>query len=89
MASLRDDANEIRRPTSAERSRRTSQRTKLPSHSTELPELLRAIDKYVHIGDKQTALALRLLALTFVRTAELIGAEWPELDPRERARRHG
>ncbi len=44
----------------------------------ELPALLRAIDGYPEIGDKHTALALRLLCLTFVRTAELIGAEWTE-----------
>ena len=44
----------------------------------ELPALLRAIDGYPAIGDKQTALALRLLCLTFVRTSELIGAEWAE-----------
>jgi len=44
----------------------------------ELPELLRAIDRYPEIGDKQTALALRLLCLTFVRTTELIGATWEE-----------
>lgn len=44
----------------------------------ELPELLRAIDGYPNIGDKQTALALRLLCLTFVRTTELIGATWEE-----------
>ena len=46
----------------------------------ELPDLLRAIDGYSSIGDRQTALALRLLALTFVRTNELIGAEWGEVD---------
>jgi integrase len=44
----------------------------------ELPALLRAIDGYSEIGDKQTALALRLLCLTFVRTNELIGARWEE-----------
>ena len=44
----------------------------------ELPELLRAIDGYANIGDRQTALALRLLCLTFVRTSELIGATWAE-----------
>lgn len=44
----------------------------------ELPALLCAIDGYVNIGDRQTALALRLLCLTFVRTSELIGAEWSE-----------
>jgi len=43
-----------------------------------LPALLRAIDGYANIGDRQTALALRLLCLTFVRTNELIGAEWAE-----------
>jgi integrase len=44
----------------------------------ELPALLKAIDSYPSIGDQQTALALRLLCLTFVRTVELIGAEWSE-----------
>jgi integrase len=44
----------------------------------ELPALLKAIDGYSAIGDRQTALALRLLCLTFVRTSELIGAEWAE-----------
>ncbi len=46
----------------------------------ELPDLLRAIAKYDAIGDKQTRLALQLLAQTFVRTNELIGAEWVEFD---------
>jgi integrase len=46
----------------------------------DVPELLRAIAGYDKIGDRQTALALRLLALTFVRTGELIGAEWTEFD---------
>ena len=46
----------------------------------ELPALLRAIDGYGELGDKLTAYALRLLVLTFVRTNELIGAEWSELD---------
>jgi integrase len=44
----------------------------------ELPELLRAIDEYV--GGEHTRLALQLMALTFVRTSELIGARWPEFD---------
>lgn len=44
----------------------------------ELPALLRAMFDYDKIGDRQTALALRLLALTFVRTGELIGAQWSE-----------
>jgi integrase len=44
----------------------------------ELPDLLRAIDVYV--GGEHTRLALRLMALTFVRTSELIGARWSEFD---------
>jgi integrase len=44
----------------------------------ELPDLLRAIERYPDIGDRQTALGLRLLCLTFVRTNELIGATWDE-----------
>lgn len=46
----------------------------------ELPDLLRAIASYDEIGSKQTRLALQLLALTFVRTSELIGAVWSEFD---------
>jgi integrase len=44
----------------------------------DLPELLRAIEGYE--GEPQTKLGLRLLALTFVRTGELRGAEWSEID---------
>jgi len=44
----------------------------------ELPALLRAIDGYV--GGEHTRLALELMALTFVRTSELIGARWSEFD---------
>ena len=46
----------------------------------ELPDLLRAIATYDEVGGKQTRLALQLLAQTFVRTNELIGAEWVEFD---------
>lgn len=46
----------------------------------ELPALLRAIDGYETIGDRQTRLGLELLALTFVRTTELIGALWEEFN---------
>jgi integrase len=46
----------------------------------ELPDLLKAISEYDEIGGKQTRLALQLLAQTFVRTNELIGAEWTEFD---------
>jgi integrase len=46
----------------------------------ELPALLRAIHGYGELGDNLTGYALRLLALTFVRTNELIAAEWSEVD---------
>ena len=46
----------------------------------DVPALLRAIAGYGQVGDLQTALALRLLSLTFVRTGELIGATWDEFD---------
>lgn len=44
----------------------------------ELPQLLRDMDAYV--GGEHTRLALQLMALTFVRTGELIGAKWSEFD---------
>ena len=44
----------------------------------ELPELLRKID--IYDGQPLTKLALQLMALTFVRTSELIGARWQEID---------
>jgi integrase len=44
----------------------------------ELPALLRAIEVYE--GRQLTRLAMKLLALTFVRTSELIGARWEEFD---------
>ncbi|NHC62652.1 tyrosine-type recombinase/integrase [Paenalcaligenes suwonensis] len=46
--------------------------------SKELPVLLQAIDTYQ--GQEHTRLALQLMALTFVRTSELIKAKWPEFD---------
>ncbi|HEU5478474.1 MAG TPA: integrase arm-type DNA-binding domain-containing protein [Candidatus Tumulicola sp.] len=47
----------------------------------ELPKLLRDIAEYhPKVGDKLTGLALQLLAMTFVRTGELIGATWDEID---------
>lgn len=46
----------------------------------ELPALLRAIRGYHTIGDRLTGLGLEMLALTFVRTNELIGAKWDEID---------
>lgn len=44
----------------------------------ELPQLLRDIDGYV--GAEHTRYALQLMALTFVRTSELIAARWEEFD---------
>lgn len=44
----------------------------------ELPALLRAIEVYQ--GTPVTRLAMKLLALTFVRTSELIGGRWEEID---------
>ena len=57
-----------------------------PTHKTnlaridakELPALLRAIEVYQ--GTHVTRLAMKLMALTFVRTSELIGAKWEEFD---------
>jgi len=57
-----------------------------PTHKTnlaridakELPALLRAIEVYQ--GTHVTRLAMKLMALTFVRTSELIGAKWSEFD---------
>ncbi len=46
--------------------------------SRELPELMRHIDAYQ--GSTVTRLAMKLMALTFVRTSELIGARWEEFD---------
>ena len=44
----------------------------------ELPDLLRHIEAYQ--GAPATRLAIKLIALTFVRTTELIGARWEEID---------
>lgn len=44
----------------------------------EMPELLRKIEAYP--GTPYTRLAMKLMALTFVRTGELIGARWAEFD---------
>ncbi len=44
----------------------------------ELPDLMRAIEAYQ--GTPVTRLALRLMALTFVRTSELIAARWEEFE---------
>jgi integrase len=44
----------------------------------ELPDLLKRIECYQ--GTHVTRLAMKLLAMTFVRTSELIGAKWSESD---------
>jgi integrase len=44
----------------------------------DLPKLLDDMDSYT--GGEHTRLALQLMALTFVRTSELIGARWGEFD---------
>ena len=44
----------------------------------ELPGLLRSIEVYQ--GTQVTRLAMKLMALTFLRTGELIGAKWSEFD---------
>jgi integrase len=44
----------------------------------ELPQLLKTIEVYQ--GTHVTRLAMKLMALTFVRTSELIGAKWAEFD---------
>jgi integrase len=44
----------------------------------ELPALLRAIEVYQ--GKVVTRPAMKLMALTFVRTSELIGGRWSEID---------
>jgi integrase len=44
----------------------------------ELPEFLKKLDSYT--GDPVTKLALKFIILTFVRTSELRGAHWDEVD---------
>ena len=48
----------------------------------ELPALLRAIDSYQ--GMHQTGLAMKLMSLTMMRTGELIGLKWSEVDFKEK-----
>jgi integrase len=48
----------------------------------ELPGLLRAIELYR--GKVITRLAMKLMAMAFVRTSELIGARWDEFDLEEK-----
>lgn len=46
--------------------------------ASDLPEYLKKLEAYE--GDLQTKLALKMLMLTFVRTTELRGAEWTEIN---------
>lgn len=46
--------------------------------ASDLPQYLKRLEAYD--GSPQTKLALRLLLLTFVRTIELRGAKWTEID---------
>ncbi len=46
--------------------------------AAELPQLLRKIEAYQ--GTPTTRLAIKLMALTFVRTGELIGSRWDEFN---------
>jgi integrase len=58
--------------------RPTAKRHMARVSAAELPELLKAIE--VYRGQVVTRLALKLMALTFPRTAEMIGARWSEID---------
>ena len=49
-----------------------------PLARKDIPDFLKALDSYG--GYRTTAIAMRLLMLTFVRTVELRGAEWTEFD---------
>jgi integrase len=44
----------------------------------EIAKLMQAISTYHEIGDEQTQLGLKVLAHTFTRTTEFIGAKWEE-----------
>jgi integrase len=71
----RNPASEIR-PSDILKSTRKANYARIDAK--ELPPLLRAIE--VYRGTHVTRLALKLMALTFVRTSELIGAKWVEFD---------
>ena len=73
--SKRNPASEIR-PSDILRSTRKVNYSRVDAR--ELPALLRNIEVYQ--GTQVTRLAMKLIALTFVRTSELIGAKWTEFD---------
>ena len=64
------------RPSDALRPRRKENYARLDAK--DVPELLRKIEAYQ--GSAYTRLAMKLMACTFVRTGELIGARWEEFD---------
>jgi integrase len=47
---------------------------------SELPQLLRDVDAYHHIGEETTRIGLQLAVLTIVRTSELIEGEWSQIE---------
>lgn len=71
----RNPAKDIR-PGAALKPRKQTHYARLDAK--EMPELLRKMRAYQ--GAVYTRFALQLLALTFVRTGELIGARWDEFD---------
>ncbi|MGA2535954.1 MAG: site-specific integrase [Terracidiphilus sp.] len=73
--SKRNPSSEIRPPDILKPTRKTNMAR---IDSKELPALLRAIELY--LGRHLTRLAIKLMALTFVRTSELIEARWEEFD---------
>ncbi|MBK67936.1 MAG: integrase [Rickettsiales bacterium] len=46
----------------------------------EIPKFLKDLENHKHNLNRQTYLAVKLLMLTFVRTGEMIKAEWQEFD---------
>lgn len=64
------------KPSDALKARKKTNYARLDAQ--EVPSLLRRIDAYQ--GTPTTRLAMMLMALTFVRTGELIGARWGEFD---------
>lgn len=73
--SKRNPASEIR-PSDILRPTRKKNMARIDAK--ELPALLRSIELYE--GRQLTRLAIKLMALTFVRTSELIGARWDEFN---------
>jgi integrase len=71
----RNPANDIK-PSDVLKTRQKQNHARVDAR--ELPALLRAIEVYQ--GKHVTRLAMKLLALTFVRTSELIEARWSEFD---------